>query len=42
MEWKLKKNMKGQNSLSIYLKGVFEKFFRFNEILCINPEQESS
>jgi len=24
------------------LKGVFENFFRFNEILCINPEQESS
>jgi len=24
------------------LKGIFENFFRFNEILCINPEQESS
>jgi len=24
------------------LRGVFEIFFRFNEILCINPEQESS
>jgi len=24
------------------LKGVFENFFWFNEILCINPEQESS
>jgi len=24
------------------LRGVFENFLRFNEILCINAEQESS
>jgi len=24
------------------LRGVFENFFRFNEIFGINPEQESS
>jgi len=25
-----------------FLKEVFESFFRFNEILCINPKQESN
>jgi len=39
------------NSIRIYglkreggelLKGVFENFFRFNKILCVNPIQESS
>jgi len=24
------------------LREVFENFFRFNKILCVNPEQESS
>jgi len=24
------------------LRGAFENFFRFNKILCVNPEQESS
>jgi len=31
-------NKRGVNCL----KEVFESFFRFNENLCINPEQESS
>jgi len=31
-------NKRGVNCL----RGVFENFFRFKKILCVNPEQESS
>jgi len=36
--YSLKQEGEGVNCL----RGVFENFFRFNKILCVNPKQESS